>query len=169
MTRSEFEQTARRLRAQMLKVALDFFGSKDDAEDTVQDAMLLLWRYCEQIDSSRNVTGLAVRVTKNCCVSHYRKQRYETECKSQVSNLRPPVTTDTPQEQLEAKDAQQMMTEVMALLKPRERELFEMRRMDGLSTRQIAEQTGIPRSSVSAMVSAARMKMFLELRKRLRL
>lgn len=42
MTRAEFELTARQLRAHMLKIALDFFGSKDDAEDVAQEAMLQL-------------------------------------------------------------------------------------------------------------------------------
>lgn len=168
MTRSEFEHIAQQLRAQMLKVALDFFDSKDDAEDVTQDAMIQLWRYCEQIDGSRNVQGLAVRVAKNCCVSHYRRQRQETNYKSQTLKLKLPIETELPQDQLEAEDTQRMMTEVMALLKPRERELFEMRRVEGLSTKQISEQTGIPTKSISAMVSGARMKVFLELKKRMK-
>lgn len=59
MTRSEFERLAPQLRAQMLKVAQTFFGNQDDAEDVAQDAMLQLWRFCEQIDARRNVSGLA--------------------------------------------------------------------------------------------------------------
>ena len=171
MTRSEFELIARQLRAQMLKVALDFFGNRNDAEDVAQDAMLQLWRYCEQIDGSRNVSGLAVRVAKNCCVSHYRKQQVEQRFNGSDTGqamLHKPDTSDSPQEQLEAEDTRRLMTEVMSLLKPRERELFELRRMDGLSTKEISEQTGIPVRSISAMVSAARMKVLVELQKRLK-
>lgn len=43
MTRLEFEHFAQQLRAQMLKVAMDFFDSRDDAEDVTQDAMIQLW------------------------------------------------------------------------------------------------------------------------------
>ena len=111
--------------------------------------------------------GLAIRVAKNCCVSHYRKQRHEANHTADIVNLKAQPAEGSPQEQLEAEDTRRMMTEVMALLKPRERELFEMRRLDGLSMKEITEQTGIPRSSVSAMVSAARMKVFLELKKRM--
>ena len=168
MTRSEFEHIAQQLRAQMLKVAQDFFDSKDDAEDVTQDAMIQLWRYCEQIDGSRNVQGLAVRVAKNCCVSHYRRPRKETNYKSQTSKLKTQISEGSPLDLLEAEDAQRMMTEVMARLKPRERELFEMRRLDGLSTKQISEQTGISPRSVSAIVSEARTKVFLELKKRMK-
>jgi len=168
MTRLDFEHIAQQLRTQMLKVAMDFFGSKDDAEDVTQDAMIQLWGYCENIDVSRNVSGLAIRVAKNCCVNHYRRQRQETNYKVQTTKLKTEITGDSPQERLEAEDTRQMMTEVMARLKPRERELFELRRLDGLSSKQISEQTGIPVKSVSAMVSAARTKVFLELKKRMK-
>lgn len=165
MTRSEFERIAPQLRAQMLQTALDFFGRQDDAEDVTQDAMLQLWRYCEQIDGCRNVTGLAVRVAKNCCVSHHRRQRTEADYEA----LKHSAGEDySPQQLLEADEAQRMIDEALARLKPRERELFEMRRIEGFSTKQIAEQTGIPERSVSAMVSAARKKVFTELIKRMK-
>jgi len=171
MTRSEFELIAQQLRNQMLTVALDFFGNQSDAEDVTQDALLQLWCYCEQIDCSRNVSGLAVRVAKNCCISHHRKQQAKLRLESTDNGAalrHRPDTSTSPQEQLEAEDTQQLMKELMARLKPRERELFELRRIDGLSTKEISEQTGIPVKSVSAMVSAARMKVFVELQKRLK-
>ena len=156
----------------MLKVALDFFGSQDDAEDVAQDAMVQLWRYCERIDSGRNVSGLAVRVAKNCCVSFYRK-RQNNQTTRRLTDIGPRVlrqkdTSDSPQERLEAKDAQRMIDEVVALLKPRERQLFEMRQTEELSTEEISEQTGIPKASVAAMVSAARKKIFTELTRRMK-
>ncbi|MBO7046522.1 MAG: sigma-70 family RNA polymerase sigma factor [Prevotella sp.] len=171
MTQSEFEHIAQQLRSQMLKVALDFFGSQDDAEDVAQDALVQLWRYCEQIDGGRNISGLAVRVAKNCCVNLYRKrqatnQRSYTDIGPRA--LRHPDTSDSPQELLEADDTRRMMTEVVALLKPREHQLFEMRQTMELSTEQISEQTGIPKASVTAMVSAARKKVFTELKRRMK-
>jgi RNA polymerase sigma factor (sigma-70 family) len=69
---------------------------------------------------------------------------------------------------LEAQDTQRLLSEAMALLKPRERELFEMRQIEGLSTEEVAEQTGIPKPSIIAMVSAARKKVFTELKKRMK-
>lgn len=170
MTQSEFEHIAPELRSQMRKVALDFFGSQDDAEDVAQDAMVQLWRYCEQIDSGRNVSGLAVRVAKNCCVSLYRKRqavRQQSYTDFGPRILRQKDASCSPQEILEAEDARRMMDEVVALLKPRERQLFEMRQMEGLSTEQVSDQTGIPKASIAAMVSAARKKVFTELKRRM--
>ena len=168
MTRSEFEQIAATLREEVLNVSMAFFGNHDDAEDAAQETLAQLWRYCEHIDAGRNVKALAVRVAKNCCVSMYRRRQLEADYQTQASNLKLQAAAPSPQEHLEAADARHLMQTVLALLKPRERQLFEMRQMEGLSTEEIAARTGIPRTSVAAMVSAARKKVLTEFTKRMK-
>ena len=171
MTRSEFEHIAAQLRQRVLKVGLDFFSNKEDAEDAAQETMIQLWRYCEHIDAERNIEALAVRVAKNCCVSIYRKSSQRDG--SFVTALddvtkEPSLCDNSPQAQLEAQDTQLMLTEAIGLLKPRERELFEMRQIEGLSADEVAMKTGIPKPSITAMVSAARKKVFTELKRRMK-
>ena len=161
MTRSEFEQIAAQLRQKVLNTGLDFFGNKEDAEDAAQDTMVQLGRYLEHIDARRNVEALAVRVAKNCCVSIYRKRQNVTPLLERQGEA-------SPQEQLEAKDTQRMLDETLSLLKPRERQLFDMRALMGLSIDEITQQTGIAKPSVTAMVSAARKKVFTELKRRMK-
>lgn len=172
MTRSEFEHLVPSLRQLMLQVALDFFGTHDDAEDATQEALMQLWHYCGQIDVKRNVEGLAVRITKNCCVNQYRQQQKATHPLSlpdeEKLDRSSAVQMPSPHELLEAQDVQATIIEVIAQLKPRERELFEMRRLDGLSNDEIAEQTGIKKTSVKVMVSTARKKVLDELKQRLK-
>ena len=167
MTRAEFEHVAAQLRTLMLKIAHDFFGSREDAEDVTQESMVQLWHYCEHIDPKQNVTGLAVRVAKNCCVSWKRRQKPEDSppiCERVGVSLLSP----SPHDILEAKDARNAMEEVIAQLKPRERELFEMRQLEGLTLDEIVERTGIMKPSVKAMISTARKKVLTELKQRLR-
>ena len=169
MTRSEFEHIAMPLRQRVLKVGLDFFGNREDAEDAAQDAMALLWRYLEHIDAERNVEALAVRMAKNCCINIYRRQQRKAEITDINQHaLRHQSDGASPQEQLEADDARRMLTASLELLNPRERQLFEMRRVEGLSTEDIARQTGIAKPSVAAMVSAARKKVLTELKRRMK-
>ena len=163
MTRSEFEHIAERLRQKVLKVGLQFFGSQEDAEDAAQETMEQLWRYCEQIDASRNIEALAIRVAKNCCVSLYRKNRPTPNPSLYGGEL-----GSTPQEILEAQDTELMLEEALDLLKPRERQLFEMRQLEGLSVDEISSETGIPKLSITAMVSTARKKVFTELKRRMK-
>ena len=171
MTRSEFEHIAAQLRQRVLKVGLDFFSNKEDAEDAAQETMVQLWRYLEHIDAERNVEALAVRVAKNCCVSMYRKSSQRDGSfvtSSSGVTKEPSLCDDSPQALLEAEDTQRLLSEAIALLKPRERQLFELRQMDGLSTDEVASQTGIPKPSIIAMVSAARKKVLTELQRRMK-
>ena len=169
MTRSEFENIAAQLRQKVLKVSLNFFGSKEDAEDAAQETMVQLWRYCEHIDAERNVEALAVRVAKNCCVSMHRKvSQRDGSFVFDSANTKEPSLCETPHAQLEAQDTQRMLMETIALLKPRERELFEMRQIEGLSVDEVSKQTGIPKPSVVAMVSAARKKVYMALTRRMK-
>ena len=170
MTRSEFEHIAAQLRQRVLKTGLDFFGNREDAEDVAQETMVQLWRYLEHIDAGRNVEALAVRVAKNCCVSISRKQnKFRTDTAAVAdSSLFTLHSSLSPEAQLEAKDTQRMLSETLDLLKPRERQLFEMRQIESLSVEEVSEQTGIPKPSVIAMVSAARKKVFTELKRRMK-
>ena len=61
-----------------------------------------------------------------------------------------------------------MLAAALARLKPRERELFKMRQIEGLTNDEIVAQTGITKASVKVMVSAARKKVFDELKHRLK-
>ena len=166
MTRQEFEHIAAQLRQKVLNVSTRFFASRQDAEDAAQEAMVQLWRYCEQIDASRNIDALAVRVAKNCCVSMYRRQHHTADIDQQT--IKTPTTEASPQQQLEAKDTQRMLNEALSLLKPRERELFDMRAVMGLSNDEISSQTGLPKTSIAPMVSEARKKVMAELIKRMK-
>ena len=166
MTRQEFEHIAAQLRQKVLNVSTQFFASRQDAEDAAQEAMVQLWRYCEQIDASRNIDALEVRVAKNCCVSMYRRQRHTADIDQQ--SIKTPTAEPSPQQQLEAKDTQRMLNEALSLLKPRERELFDMRAVMGLSNDEISSQTGIPKTSIAPMVSEARKKVMAELLKRMK-
>ena len=166
MTRQEFEHIAAQLRQKVLNVSTQFFASRQDAEDAAQEAMVQLWRYCEQIDASRNIDALAVRVAKNCCVSMYRRQRHTADIYQQ--SIKTPTAEPSPQQQLEAQDTQRMLNEALSLLKPRERQLFDMRAVMGLSNDEISSQTGIPKTSIAPMVSEARKKVMAELLKRMK-
>ena len=50
-----------------------------DEEDIVQEALLAFWNLSEKGYPVRNTEALLVKITKNICVSHYRKRHLDTE------------------------------------------------------------------------------------------
>lgn len=166
MDREAFEQMAGRLRPLMLKVGRAYFGSVEDAEDVAQEALVQLWRYCEQLDESRNVEALAVRVAKHCCVNWTRRTHLQVvrggEALEAVSGSLHP----SPHEEMERRESAGALDEAIRQLQPRERQLFEMRQQEGLSTEEIAQRTGIPKASVQSIISMARRKLLNEMKRR---
>lgn len=169
MDRTTFEQTAARLRPLILRIGHDFFGSADDAEDVAQDTLVQLWRYCERLDEGRNVEALAVRVAKNCCVNMKRRQRLQVVRAEEHLAATTPMPSLSPHEILERQEDVSAFDEAVSLLQPRERQLFEMRQMEGLSTEEIAQQTGMAKATVQSMIAMARRKLFNEMKRRKKL
>lgn len=167
MTLQEFETTARELRPLMYDVGLRYFHSQDDAEDVAQESLLLLWKYCGKIDASRNIKALAVKVAKNCCISMKRKKALKLTAASNENGIESHIPTSD-FDRLEAEECDALLDDMMQKsLSPRERELFELRRLDGLSNEEIEARTGVKKTTVQSMVSKARTKLFYELKKRM--
>ena len=73
-------------------------------------------------------------------------------------------------DRLEAEECDALLEDMMQRrLTPRERELFELRRLDGFSNEEIEVRTGVKRTTVQSMVSKARTKLYLELKRRMNL
>ena len=174
MNRLTFEHIAQRLRPRIVQVAYDFFESMDDAEDVAQETLVRMWRLCERLDECRNVEALSVRVAKSVCVDMYRRQHIKTirmdGCEDEESHKgTPPDLSPSPHETLEAQEMQSMIDGAIGRLNPRERLLFEMRQLEGLTTEDISQRVGIPKASVQSMISMARKKLFTELKRKMSL
>ena len=181
MTQDEFEHIAPALRELMLSVGRSFFGNDDDAEDVAQEGLVALLRFIDRMESGVRHDALAIRVAKHCCMDMVRKRKSCPILALQASKGRvvsgkmhgdvAPPNWDigaSPHEHLEAKELYEAVNEAVQHLKPSERRLFEMRQIECLELDDIAKQTNIAKPSIKSIVSAARKKVFAEIKERLR-
>lgn len=168
MTQEEFEHIAPRLRELMLSVGRSFFGNDDDAEDVAQEGLVALLRYIDRMESGARHDALAIRVAKHCCMDIVRKRKSGLFISGKMNEEMAPPGWNvgaSPHEVLEAKELHEAVNKAVQHLKPSERRLFEMRQIEGLELDDIAEQTNIAKPSVKSIVSAARKKVFEEIKK----
>ena len=170
MTQEEFEHIAPALREYMLSVGRSFFGNDDDAEDVAQEGLVALLRFIDRMESGVRHEALAIRVAKHCCMDMVRKRKSSLVGFNKMNEEAPPCYDigASPHEHLEAKELYEAVNEAVQHLKPSERRLFEMRQIEGLELDDIAKQTNIAKPSIKAIVSAARKKVFAEIKERLR-
>lgn len=168
MTQEEFEHIAPKLRELMLSVGRSFFSNDDDAEDVAQEGLVALLRFVDRMESGVQHDALAIRVAKHCCMDIVRKRKYSLFVSKNMNEKTAQPGRDvgaSPHEVLEAKELHEAVNKAIQHLKPSERRLFEMRQIEGLELDDIVKQTNIAKPSVKSIVSAARKKVFEEIKK----
>ncbi len=167
MTQEEFEHIIPKLRELMLSVGRSFFGNDDDAEDVAQEGLVALLRFIDRMELGVQHDALAIRVAKHCCMDIVRKRKSNLFISGKINEETAPPGRDmgaSPHEDLEAKELHEAVNRAVQHLKPSERRLFEMRQIEGLDLDDIAKQTNIAKPSIKSIVSAARKKVFEEIK-----
>ena len=145
-----------RIRPRMMKIALDFFQNQEDAEDAVQEVLLRMW--LRDGLPNDNYEALAVRATKNVCVSMWRKQklrRMETIDTDNDTSM----DSGSSDSQVLTQEQAQRIEQAISRLPRSEQRLIRLKHEADLEADEIAVITGIPVRSVRSMISSARHKL----------
>ena len=80
MEKDRFDILSRKVRGKLLALARSFaLPSGVEPDDVVQEAMIALWELTEQGYPMKDTEAMAIRLTKNICVEHYRKAHLELQ------------------------------------------------------------------------------------------
>lgn len=157
MEREEFEILTKNIRRKLLAVSRNFpLPSEMEADDVVQEALVALWELVEQDYPVRDAEALAVKITKNICVSHYRKAHLEVQSLSHdnyMGGMEATVLTDK-------EDLKKIRKSIYEALTMTQREYLHLRNDEGKTLDEIAEITGKPKTSIKSTLSSARKQMF---------
>lgn len=162
MTTIEYEEIVQRMRLRLVKLGGSFFQDDEQAADAVQEALLRLWLLRERVSDENYAEALLIRMTKNVCVSEWRRRQkhgvmsIEKSCRI-LSDEGEPMVED---------DNQRLLQEAIRTLSPQEQQLFWMRQEMGMDIPQIAAVTGLLPRSISHVVSVARSKIVEQLKRK---
>ena len=96
-----------------------------------------------------------------------RKRKDTVELNGEIL-MKEMLVAQSPQEILETEELKFAIEDAVNRLNPSERRLYELRQVEGRELDEIAEETKIPKPSVKSIISAARRKIYEELKKSLR-
>ena len=164
MTKEEFGHISDGMRRDLIALARRFLRATrgpDEAEDIVQEALLALWELSEKGYPIQSEKALAIKITKNICISRYRKRRIET-----VSIQDDSISGGfSAEERTEAADNTRIKKSVYGELNKSEAELMTMKAEHGLTLDEIAKETGRPKQSIKVTISNARRKLREQMKK----
>lgn len=140
------------LRPKLMAVAYAFFRNREDAEDIVQEVLLKLFK--RGLKEGDDAEALAVRATKNACVSEWRKRRIRNvETLGAKHELLPALSkTDAA---AEAGDRMAVLGRTISRLPRSEQRIIRLRQAE-LESEDISLITGISLRSVRTILSSAR-------------
>lgn len=159
MTEDRFDILSKRIRGKLLALAKSFaLPSGVEPDDVVQEAMIALWELTEQGYPMKDAEAMAVRLTKNICVNHYREARLKEQAlthENYLGGIEATILTDS-------EDLKRIQKSIYSSLTTTMREYLHLRNDEGLSLDEIAARTGKPKTSIKSTLSKAR-KQMLEL------
>jgi RNA polymerase sigma-70 factor (ECF subfamily) len=138
--------------------ALAHAGDPDEAADLAQEVLLLLLRKVSSFRGESRFYSWLFSVTRNQALeAHRRKGRQETKVErfkvhsGQESWSRPHPERDVDRQRLGA-----VLTAFLRELPPRQREVFQLSELQGLSSPEVGELLGVEPVSVRAALLKAR-------------
>lgn len=157
MTYEEFDREWISLGDSLLRVAIGLLGSRQDAEDAVQDLFIKLWRQRESLSVINNPQAYATRVLKNQCIDRIRTSRQTSSLPDEIPGFE---AIDSPVENHE-----DILRTAKAILKlpTNQRKVLEMRLLEGLSYDEISQRTGLTKLSLRVLLSRARMTLKMKI------
>jgi len=136
---------------------MDFFHQTEEAEDVVQEVLMRLWirEKTKKAPCDEELTALAIKATKNQCVSTWRKQklRQAIPIDDSLTHIRSDERAD--KTLMTTEQAEAIDTAIRQLPRSEQR-LILLKQTADLSSDEIATLTGIPIRSVRTILSSAR-------------
>jgi RNA polymerase sigma-70 factor (ECF subfamily) len=160
-----FYELVRPYEGRVYSAALSILRNEHDAEDVSQEAVLKAFKHLRQFRAESRFSTWLIQITVNEARMRIRKQHAHmtepiTDHEDEEGNYTPRDFADwreIPSETLERKEVRQLLTEALASLGEKYREVFVLRDMEHLSIEETAQTLGITTASVKTRLLRARL------------
>ena len=137
-------------------MSVHFLKDEDEGRDIVQDVMLKLWQKKEELDQIDNIEAYAMRMTRNRCLDILRKKRIvpvDGEADYGLEDVTPDIHS-----RIELSETAGQIRTLIGQLNGLQRKVMELRDIEQLSYKEIAEITNLKINAVRVNLSRARKK-----------
>ncbi len=147
-----FEQHIIPASDKMYRYALSILKNEEQAHDVVQECLTKIWDKRRMLNEVQNHEAWAMRVTRNQCYDWVKANRYtalsgeEIEQEDQIK-----ADHDTLME-----DHQKWLDKVLSTIPEKQREIFHLREIEGMSYHEISEVLSLSMSEVKVYLHRAR-------------
>jgi RNA polymerase sigma-70 factor (ECF subfamily) len=144
---------------------LRLVGNRDDAEELTQDVFLSLWKHAESLRGESKLSTWLYRVAVNKAINFKKRSglffqirqlfSLETDDESIIDRI-PAATADSPDRQVEIREAQIQLADLLGTLPHRQREVYLLHKLEGLSYNEIAEGLHVTLGTIESLMHRAK-------------
>lgn len=142
------------MRKKFLRMAMHILPNEDDAADALQDAFCRLWPRRDSINSQAEAEALTTTTLRNICIDSTRKRKIETVPIDEEHDKREEEETENEKEE----KYRHVRTIINNELTAQQKEIIELKEIQGYSTEEIAKRLSTTESAVRMNLSRARKK-----------
>jgi RNA polymerase sigma-70 factor (ECF subfamily) len=150
----------------LYKKAFRYLGNAADAEDAVQDALLSAWKHLAQFRGQARMSSWLTAIVINVARMQLRRRRgvhlsFDEQYGEENLALseRFPDSKPNPEQMCRTTEALGRLLKGANQLSPSLRRAFQLRDIDGLTTKEAALALGVPEGTVKAQLARARAKL----------
>jgi RNA polymerase sigma-70 factor (ECF subfamily) len=151
--RGAFAKLAEVVQRRVRGWATSFTDDADDAEDVTQDVLILLHRRLPQFEGKSRFSTWLYTITRNVALDRRRRTKRRER---RLELMERPEEAVIPRETLDQANLSQLILRYFDELPARQREVFELSDIHGLSAPEVAERLGMKAVTVRANLFKAR-------------
>lgn len=139
----------------LFRFALRFLNNEEEAKDVVQEVFIRVWNGREQMTQVQNWEAWCMRITKNLSLDRIRSMtRKHTQPIEESYDVR--NNELNPEETTEADESMQHISQLIAGLPEKQRQIIHLRDIEGYSYNEICEIMEIDLNQVKVNLFRAR-------------
>jgi RNA polymerase sigma-70 factor (family 1) len=149
-----FDNLYHKYSRRIFKFGLSILKSAEDSENLVQDVFLNLWENRLKIEKDASVKSYLFTVTYHSAISLIRKKARESGFVEYLTSLQ--LTSEDPvSSELEYKELLKKLDEILDKLPNRQKEVYQLHRIEGLNYKQISERLNISVNTIENHMARA--------------
>lgn len=157
MQKISFEADILPLKDKLFRIAYRITMHREEAEDLVQDTMLKVWSKKEEWDAYESIEAFCITVVRNLALDRIEKKDFRAdEWNDQLTHT---PDTDTPASGIEREEQYNIVEQLIAHLPEQQRTIVQLREMEGMSYREIANSLQMTEEQVKINLYRVRQKL----------
>ncbi len=157
------EKLLERYQTKVYRFGMKMCGDPEDAKDVLQETLLAVARGVRDFRGGSSVSTWLYTIARSFCIKKRRRSKFAPEHEESLEGGAEAVTRAVPDlsrgpdDQLAARQVEQVLESAIASLEPMYRDVMVLRDVEGLSAPEVAEVLGLSVEAVKSRLHRARL------------